>query len=199
MRSVLVLAPLIALAACNSSTKQASQPANQRAANTPKLGAAGAGTVAPSFSLARLDGKAVTSQSLKGKVVLIDLWASWCAPCVKSMPAIAELQKSYAGKGLVVLAVTVDDDAAKLNAFLARRPAGVTVVKPDAAFNRDYGTLLHLKSNRIVTPDHLIQANLPSWIVIDRRGRVAGIYKSSADEKQVLFQSAALANGSTTA
>jgi thiol-disulfide isomerase/thioredoxin len=154
------------------------------------------GSVAPPFSLARLDGTPITSQSLKGKVVLLDLWASWCAPCIKGMPDIARLQRQYAPKGLVVLAVTVDDDAAKLNTFLAKRPPGVAVVRPDARFNRDYGTLLHLKSDRIVTPDHLIQANLPSWVLIDRAGRVAGIYKSSADEGQVLAQTAALANGS---
>jgi thiol-disulfide isomerase/thioredoxin len=152
-----------------------------------------AGKAAPAFALARLDGKRITSKSLHGKVVLIDLWASWCAPCIKSMPEMAQLQQKYRKAGLVVLAVTVDDDPAKLKAFLARRQPGVTVVKPNAAFNRDYGTLLHLKADRIVTPDKMIQANLPTWILIDRKGRIAAIHKSSADEKQVLAEAAALA------
>lgn len=195
MRPLFAVAPLLALVACNASTKQASQPATPHRASP---AATVSGTVAPPFSLARLDGTPVTSRSLEGKVVLLDLWASWCAPCIKGMPAMAQLQRKYGPKGLVVLAVSVDDDAAKLDAFVAKRPPGVTVVKPDAAFNRDYGTLLHLKTNRIVTPDHLIQANLPSWVVIDRRDRVAGIYKSSADENQVLAQGAALADGSPT-
>jgi thiol-disulfide isomerase/thioredoxin len=196
MRSLIALVTLIALAACNDSTRRAGQPVNMLA---PNGSAAVTGAIAPPFALARLDGPPITSQSLRGKVVLLDLWASWCAPCIKGMPEMAQLQRKFGPKGLVVLAVTVDDDPAKLNAFLARRPPGVTVVKPDAAFNRNYGTLLHLKSNRIVTPDHLIQANLPSWVVIDRGGRVAGVYKSSADEDRVLALAAALAQGPRTA
>lgn len=160
-------------------------------ASPPKIGAP-----APAFSLDRLDGRAVTSQELKGKVVLIDLWASWCAPCIASIPAIAKLQRDYANKGLVVLGVTLDDDNAKLKAFLARRSPGVTVVRPSLSFNRDYGTLLGLKGHRLVTPDKLIQANLPTWILIDRRGRVAAVHPSSSQEKQMLAEAAALASRS---
>ena len=154
------------------------------------------GGLAPAFALDRLDGKVITSKALKGKVVLIDLWASWCAPCIASMPAIAKLQRDYGRKGLVVLGVTLDDDSAKLKGFLARRSPGVLVVKPTPSFNRDYGTLLHLKGDRLVTPDKLIQANLPTWILIDRNGRVAAIHPSSTQEKQMLAEAAALASRS---
>lgn len=142
------------------------------------------GGAAPAFSLTQL----------KGKVVLVDLWASWCAPCIASMAAIAKLQREYGNKGLVVLGVTLDDDNAKLHAFLARRSPGVVVVKPTRSFNRDYGTLLHLKGDRLVTPDKLIQANLPTWILIDRKGRIASIHPSSSQEKQMLGEAAALAS-----
>jgi thiol-disulfide isomerase/thioredoxin len=154
------------------------------------------GKTAPAFSLTRLDGKSVTSKALVGKVIVLDFWASWCAPCIASMPAIAELQRDYGRKGLVVLGVTLDDDNAKLRAFLARRSPGVTVVKPTASFNRDYGALLRLKGNRLVTPDKLIQANLPTWILIDRKGRIAAIHPSSTQEKQMLAEAAALASHS---
>jgi len=90
--------------------------------------------------------------------------------------------------------VTLDDDNAKLHAFLARRSPGVVVVKPTQSFNRDYGTLLHLKGYRLVTPDKLIQANLPTWILIDRKGRIASIHPSSSQEKQMLGEAAALAS-----
>jgi len=112
------------------------------------------------------------------------------------MPAIAKLQRDYGHKGLVVLGVTFDDDNAKLNSFLARRSPGVTVVRPNAAFNREYGTLLHVKHNVLVTPDKLIQANLPTWILIDRKGRIAAIHPSSTQEKQMLAETAALASRS---
>jgi thiol-disulfide isomerase/thioredoxin len=155
-----------------------------------------AGKAAPSFSLDRLDGKVVTSRALKGKVILLDFWASWCAPCIASMPAIAKLQREYGSKGLVVLGVTFDDDNAKLKAFLARRSPGVMVVKPTPSFDRDYGTLLHLKGDRLVTSDKLIQANLPTWILIDRKGRLAAIHPSSSQETQMLAEAAALASRS---
>jgi len=155
-----------------------------------------AGKAAPSFSLDRLDGKVVTSRALKGKVILLDFWASWCAPCIASMPAIAKLQRDYGSKGLVVLGVTFDDDNAKLKAFLGRRSPGVMVVKPTPSFNRDYGTLLHLKGDRLVTSDKLIQANLPTWILIDRKGRLAAIHPSSSQETQMLAEAAALASRS---
>jgi thiol-disulfide isomerase/thioredoxin len=154
------------------------------------------GEAAPPFSLDRLDGKVITSKALKGKVVVLDFWASWCAPCIASMPAIAKLQRDYGSKGLVVLGVTLDDDNAKLKAFLARRSPGVTVVKPTPSFNRDFGTLLHLKGDRLVTSDKLIQANLPTWILIDRKGRLAAVHPSSSQEKQMLAEAAALASRS---
>jgi len=154
------------------------------------------GDAAPAFSLTRLDGKHVTLRSLKGKVVVIDFWATWCAPCLATMPDAARLQHDYGGKGLVVLGVSLDDDDAKLKAFMARRPPGITVVKPDAAFNHAYGTFLGLKGDALVTPDKLIQANLPTWILIDRKGRVAAIHKSSTEEKQLLAEAGALAGRS---
>jgi hypothetical protein len=67
-------------------------------------------------------------------------------------------------------------------------------VQPDAAFNVDYGTLLHLKGNHLVASDKLIWASLPSWIIIDRQGRVAAIHKSSGEEKQMLQEAQALAS-----
>jgi len=56
--------------------------------------------------------------------------------------------------------------------------------------------LLHLKGNRLVTPDKLIQANLPTWVLIDRKGRIAAIHPSSSQEKQMLAEAAALASRS---
>lgn len=66
--------------------------------------------------------------SLKGKVVVLDFWASWCLPCAESFPVLDELQKKY-GDRLVVLAVNVDDKKAKMDKFMARHAVSFTVVR----------------------------------------------------------------------
>ncbi|HEY2459308.1 MAG TPA: redoxin family protein [Candidatus Acidoferrum sp.] len=79
------------------------------------------GKQAPSLSLKSLDGKEVSLASLRGKPVLVDFWATWCLPCVASMPQMAELQRQTKDKGLVFLSVDEDEDAKKAASFLADR------------------------------------------------------------------------------
>lgn len=64
----------------------------------------------------------------KGKVVLVDFWATWCTPCVQSFPQLVRLHNSYSSKGLVVYAVSMDDDDDRedVRAFLRRQDAGFT-------------------------------------------------------------------------
>ncbi|HEV2533242.1 TlpA disulfide reductase family protein [Phenylobacterium sp.] len=144
---------------------------------------------APPIRLQRLDGAPVASADLKGKVVLLDLWATWCAPCLAGLPRIAELQARYVRRGLVVLGVALDDDRGKLDAYMARHPSSfAAVVLPTRDFNTAYGRVLRLKEERIVAADKLINANLPTWILIDRKGRIASIHKSSADEPKVIAE-----------
>ena len=81
------------------------------------------GKDAPSFRGVSLDGKVYSSEELKGKPVLLDFWASWCGPCRESFPFMNELQSALAGKGLHILAVSVDKTAEEARGFLARYPA----------------------------------------------------------------------------
>ena len=67
--------------------------------------------------------------NLQGKTVLIDFWASWCGPCKKSFPVLDELQKKYAGKGLIILAVNEDEVAAKTDQFMKDHPVSFTVMR----------------------------------------------------------------------
>src|SRR5215471_14376112 len=69
----------------------------------------GKGQRAPEFSLPTLKGPPVSLASLKGKVVMIDFWAQWCEPCKKELPQLDKLAKDYASKGVVVLAVNIDN------------------------------------------------------------------------------------------
>lgn len=66
------------------------------------------GALAPAFDLATPDGMRVSSEALKGKVVLLNFWATWCEPCVAEMPALERLHKQLESKGLRVVTVNVD-------------------------------------------------------------------------------------------
>lgn len=108
----------------------------------------------PSATFHTVDGKDVTLESLRGKVVVLDFWASWCAPCRQSSPAIAEMQSHY-GPQLVTVGIGVDDAKDKfLHAMTGARPA-IDV----------YDDGQHLRWLFHVGP-------IPHFVVIDRAGAV---------------------------
>jgi thiol-disulfide isomerase/thioredoxin len=110
--------------------------------------------------------------SLKGKVVLVDFWASWCSPCLRSFPWMNELHRRHAGEGLVVVAVNVDQDRALADAFLNSTPAAFRI-EFDAA-----GSLAKRFG---------VQA-MPTSFLIDRRGalrvRHAGFRDAQREERE---------------
>ena len=73
--------------------------------------ATGKGTVAPVFTLKDREGNPISLESLRGKYVLLDFWASWCRPCRASMPRLKEIYSEYHDKGLEILGISIDTDA----------------------------------------------------------------------------------------
>ncbi|MFO1488513.1 MAG: redoxin family protein [Verrucomicrobiota bacterium] len=106
-----------------------------------------------------LEGK--LPDNLKGKVVLVDFWASWCGPCKESFPAMDELQKKYADKGLVIIAVNVDEEVSAMKDFLKDHPATFTIV--------------HDATKKLVGTVNI--ASMPSSLVIGRDGKVVSVHK----------------------
>jgi peroxiredoxin len=80
------------------------------------------GQKAPNFSLKTVDGKTVTLADQKGKVVVLDFWATWCAPCLAGLPHTQEMstKPEWASKGLVVWAVNSEEDADTIKKFLSQ-------------------------------------------------------------------------------
>jgi peroxiredoxin len=99
---------------------QASVDAPQFAAATAKLEADDAKRQQLDFTLTDLQGKTWTLKDLRGKVVLLNFWATWCPPCRKEMPDLEALYQRFESQGFVVLAIS-DEDAAKVTPFLAER------------------------------------------------------------------------------
>jgi len=77
-------------------------------------------TMAPPFSVTTLDGRRLSLDSLAGKVVLIDFWATWCGPCREALPRIRNIAAKFAGQPFVVLSVSLDKDEAKWKDFVAK-------------------------------------------------------------------------------
>ena len=83
------------------------------------------GDRAPDFAAPALDGKGTVSlEQYRGKVVYLDFWASWCAPCLKAIPEIEAMRKELASDGFQVVAVNLDTSTKKALRFLAKNPIG---------------------------------------------------------------------------
>jgi thiol-disulfide isomerase/thioredoxin len=89
----------------------------QRFVERPELARA---KMAPNFRLTTLDGRTLTLESLTGKVVLIDFWATWCGPCREALPHVRQIAKKFDGQPFVVLSISLDTDEAKWKDFVAK-------------------------------------------------------------------------------
>ncbi len=81
------------------------------------------------FTLKDIDNKPVNLATLKGKVVLLDFWATWCGPCKVEIPWFIEFQQKYGDKGLTVVGVSVDDTVAKLKPYVAQMKMNYLVLQ----------------------------------------------------------------------
>jgi thiol-disulfide isomerase/thioredoxin len=110
----------------------------------------------PDLGSFSLEGK--LPEALKGKVVLVDFWASWCGPCKDSFPVMEELQSRFGAKGLVVLAVNLDEDAATMKDFLAKHPVTFTVVRDAKKKLVSAVNIKSMPSSFILAPDGTVAA-----------------------------------------
>src|SRR5258706_1754976 len=111
------------------------------------------GMISPPFPRTGLDGKPVDLAAFKGKVVLIDFWASWCAPCVVIIPHFRDLQARWGGQGFQVIGISMDDSASEARAAATRLRVNYPVVMGDAKLAIGYGGIPWLPVEIVVGQD----------------------------------------------
>ncbi|HXQ80067.1 MAG TPA: TlpA disulfide reductase family protein [Opitutaceae bacterium] len=113
---------------------------------------------APAWTLKDLDGKAVTSDQFKGKVVVVDFWATWCAPCRREIPGYVDLQKKYASEGLVFVGISVDEDGPEVvRKFVKDHAINYTIVMADEAVVNAFAPIDGYPTTYIIDRDGLIR------------------------------------------
>ena len=86
------------------------------------------GDLAPDFVLPRLDGSVQKLSNYRGKVVIVNLWATWCPPCLEELPLLNRIQETYGPRGVAVLGLAGDDDPQTVRDFIARNPVAFDVL-----------------------------------------------------------------------
>jgi peroxiredoxin len=129
------------------------------------------GALAPEIGLKDRSGKAVQLSQLRGSVVIVDFWASWCAPCRDELPVLEALYQKYRGKGLVVVGVGQDADAAKMAKFLRATELSFPVVHDaEGAVARRYAP-----------------PKMPTSYIVDRQGLIRHVHAGfRASDKDAL-------------
>ncbi len=153
---VLFLAAGLCCAADEATVRASLQPANQR-------------QPAPEFVLKDSKGKALNLKRYRGKVVLLDFWATWCHGCKEELPWFSDFQRRYGRKGLRVIGASTDDEGWKVvKPFLAKANIPYPIVVSNGVMQKNY----HIE-------------NMPDAFLIDRAGRIAAVYVGLVDKANV--------------
>jgi cytochrome c biogenesis protein CcmG/thiol:disulfide interchange protein DsbE len=131
---------------------------------------------APEFARRDLKGRTIDLARMRGKVVLLNFWATWCAPCQTEIPAFSKWQQEYGAQGLQVIGISMDDDAAPVRKLVTRLKPDYPIAMGDAKLGELYGGVL----------------GLPMTYLIDRKGVVRAQFQGTADLQAVERRLAAM-------
>ena len=131
---------------------------------------------APDFTLKSLTGERISLKDFAGDVVLVDFWATWCGPCVMTIPELVSLQDKYRDSGVVILGVSVDDpaktDDAQLQRFTEKYKMNYHVLRDDKDVMKMY------------TGDSI--TSIPTMCIVNREGKIVntiiGVSPGEAEE-----------------
>lgn len=124
----------------------------------------------PALELSDLDGHPVSLAALKGKVVIIDFWATWCPPCREAIPDLIDLKRQYGGQGLEVVGISLDDNAERiLPRFVHDFGINYPVVIGNEEIAAAFGHIL----------------GLPTTFIVDREGKVRSHFMGYIDRQRM--------------
>jgi peroxiredoxin len=127
------------------------------------------GQPAPAWKLVDLDGHQVSSDQFKGKVVVVDFWATWCGPCVSEIPGYIALQKKYGAQGLVIVGVSMDSKGPQhVKKFAEAHAMNYTILMGDDAITEAFGGF----------------SAIPTTFLIGRDGRILHQKTGSAEAEE---------------
>jgi peroxiredoxin len=117
-----------------------------------------AGSVAPEFDLPALAGGSVKLSDLKGKVVIVNFWATWCPPCLQEMPGLNEIYNEYKDKGVEVLGLTLDEKGLPVTKpILTKLGIDYPILESDKSTYQNYGHILTIPFTYIIDRQGVIQ------------------------------------------
>ena len=118
-------------------------------------------TLAPDFALPDLDGNTVRLSDFKGKVIILDFWATWCPPCVKEIPHFVELYEKYRENGFQMIGIALSSGSAEdVKKFATKHGINYPILMGNREIAKKYGNI----------------RSIPTTFLIDRQGRIATKY-----------------------
>lgn len=124
------------------------------------------GEPAPDFKVSTTSGQQVTLKNYRGRVLVLDFFASWCQPCRESIPHLVEMNRKYGQEGLYVLGMSADEDGVRaVKSFADKHRITYPIALAGESTLTDYGV-----------------RSVPVMFVIDKKGQVAGVFRGFTDE-----------------
>jgi peroxiredoxin len=124
---------------------------------------------APDFSRPTLDGKTIRLNDYRGKLVLLNFWATWCGPCIAEIPRFSTWQTKFGPQGFQVIGVSMDDDPAPVQKFNRKHQPNYPIVMGDEHLGELYGGVLGLPISYLISPE----------------GKIIGRYQGETDLNQM--------------